>query len=46
MWRAQGYKAPESKESEYQTIPLSKIEDFGVHANQYYPLEVGAQHVL
>lgn len=26
--------------SEYQSIPLSKIEDFGVHANQYYPLEV------
>ena len=26
--------------SEYQTIPMSKIEDFGVHANQYYPLDV------
>ncbi|KAL4242820.1 COP9 signalosome complex subunit 5 [Abortiporus biennis] len=26
--------------SEYQSIPLSKIEDFGVHANQYYQLEV------
>ena len=25
---------------EYQSIPLNKIEDFGVHANQYYPLEV------
>lgn len=25
---------------EYQSIPLSKIEDFGVHASQYYPLEV------
>eukprot|EP00960_Hanusia_phi_P052857 761704-Hanusia_phi.AAC.3 len=24
--------------SEYQTIPLDKIEDFGVHANQYYPV--------
>ena len=24
----------------YQSIPLSKIEDFGVHANQYYSLEV------
>ncbi|PWY99730.1 Mov34-domain-containing protein [Testicularia cyperi] len=23
-----------------QAIPLSKIEDFGVHANEYYPLEV------
>ena len=36
----QGYKPPEAKESEYQTIPMSKIEDFGVHANQYYSLEV------
>jgi len=26
--------------SEYQSIPLNKIEDFGVHANQYYPLDV------
>ncbi|KAF7375096.1 MPN domain-containing protein [Mycena sanguinolenta] len=26
--------------SEYQSIPLSKIEDFGVHAGQYYQLEV------
>lgn len=26
--------------SEYQSIPLSKIEDFGVHANQYYQLNV------
>ncbi|KAI7833420.1 COP9 signalosome complex subunit 5 [Kickxella alabastrina] len=24
----------------FQNIPLSKIEDFGVHAQQYYPLEV------
>lgn len=24
----------------YQTIPLSKIEDFGAHASQYYSLEV------
>ncbi|KAL0958444.1 hypothetical protein HGRIS_000587 [Hohenbuehelia grisea] len=29
-----------SASSEYQSIPLSKIEDFGVHANQYYQLEV------
>ncbi|KDQ60418.1 hypothetical protein JAAARDRAFT_32821 [Jaapia argillacea MUCL 33604] len=29
-----------SSASEYQSIPLSKIEDFGVHAEQYYPLEV------
>ncbi|KAF8511322.1 JAB1/Mov34/MPN/PAD-1 ubiquitin protease-domain-containing protein [Gautieria morchelliformis] len=26
--------------SEYQSIPLAKIEDFGVHANQYYSLDV------
>lgn len=25
---------------EYQSIPLAKIEDFGVHASQYYPLEI------
>ncbi|KAJ2854939.1 COP9 signalosome catalytic subunit rri1 [Coemansia erecta] len=25
----------------FQNVPLSKIEDFGVHADQYYPLEVG-----
>ncbi|KAJ2599286.1 COP9 signalosome catalytic subunit rri1 [Coemansia sp. RSA 1721] len=24
----------------FQNVPLSKIEDFGVHADQYYPLEV------
>ncbi|KAJ3005652.1 proteasome regulatory particle subunit RPN11 [Thoreauomyces humboldtii] len=36
----EGYKAPDEGPSEYQTIPLNKIEDFGVHANQYYPLEV------
>jgi len=34
------YKAPEESTSEYQTIPLEKIEDFGVHCKQYYPLEV------
>ncbi|KAG8872694.1 COP9 signalosome catalytic subunit rri1 [Tulasnella sp. 331] len=33
------YKPPTSS-SEYQSIPLSKIEDFGVHANQYYSLDV------
>ncbi|KAH0445958.1 hypothetical protein IEQ34_025209 [Dendrobium chrysotoxum] len=26
--------------SEYQSIPLNKIEDFGVHADRYYPLKV------
>ncbi|CAJ0829912.1 20770_t:CDS:10 [Entrophospora sp. SA101] len=36
----QGYKAPDDGPSEYQTIPLSKIEDFGVHCKQYYQLEI------
>lgn len=35
----QNYKPCESV-SQYQTIPLNKIEDFGVHCQQYYPLEV------
>jgi len=35
-----GYKPPDEAPSEYQTIPLNKIEDFGVHCNQYYPLDV------
>ena len=37
---SQGYKPPEDGPSEYQTIPLHKIEDFGVHCNQYYALDV------
>ncbi|KAF9586251.1 COP9 signalosome complex subunit 5a [Lunasporangiospora selenospora] len=36
----EGYVAPDDGPSEYQTIPLSKIEDFGVHCKQYYPLEI------
>lgn len=36
----QHYKPPDDKPSEYQTIPLSKIEDFGVHANSYYSLDI------
>ncbi|XP_005663091.1 COP9 signalosome complex subunit 5 isoform X1 [Sus scrofa] len=36
----QGYKPPDEGPSEYQTIPLNKIEDFGVHCKQYYALEV------
>ncbi|GJE86604.1 Mov34/MPN/PAD-1 family protein [Phanerochaete sordida] len=36
----ENYTPPDAVASEYQSIPLSKIEDFGVHANQYYPLEV------
>jgi len=35
-----GYKPPEDGPSEYQTIPLNKIEDFGVHCKSYYALEV------
>ncbi|CAB1427585.1 unnamed protein product [Pleuronectes platessa] len=34
-----GYKPPDEGPSEYQTIPLNKIEDFGVHCKQYYALE-------
>eukprot|EP01025_Chloroclados_australasicus_P030963 TRINITY_DN3118_c0_g1_i17.p1 TRINITY_DN3118_c0_g1~~TRINITY_DN3118_c0_g1_i17.p1 ORF type:complete len:366 (-),score=45.95 TRINITY_DN3118_c0_g1_i17:1810-2850(-) len=33
------YKPPDAG-LEYQTIPMEKIEDFGVHANQYYPLDI------
>ncbi|BEI90328.1 uncharacterized protein CcaverHIS019_0303980 [Cutaneotrichosporon cavernicola] len=36
----QGYTPPSSGSSEYQSIPLDKIEDFGAHANAYYPLKV------
>lgn len=36
----ESYTPPDAGSGEYQSIPLSKIEDFGVHANQYYPLEV------
>eukprot|EP01133_Synstelium_polycarpum_P018139 gene18139-21683_t len=36
----QGYKPPNEGPSEYQSIPISKIEDFGVHCKQYYPLEI------
>ena len=34
------YTPPSASASEYQSIPLNKIEDFGVHANQYYSLDV------
>ncbi|KAI0311639.1 JAB1/Mov34/MPN/PAD-1 ubiquitin protease-domain-containing protein [Amylostereum chailletii] len=36
----ENYTPPDVSASEYQSIPLNKIEDFGVHANQYYPLDV------
>lgn len=29
-----------SASSDYQYIPQEKVEEFGVHANAYYPLEV------
>ncbi|KAL0393854.1 UNVERIFIED_CONTAM: COP9 signalosome complex subunitb [Sesamum latifolium] len=31
-----GYKPPDEPVSEYQTIPLNKIEDFGVHCKQNF----------
>lgn len=36
----EGYRPPDEGPSEYQTIPLNKIEDFGVHAKSYYSLDV------
>jgi COP9 signalosome complex subunit 5 len=36
----ENYTPPNASASEYQSIPLSKIEDFGVHANQYYQVDV------
>ncbi|KAL1346759.1 COP9 signalosome complex subunit 5a isoform X1 [Arachis duranensis] len=36
----EGYKPPDDPISEYQTIPLNKIEDFGVHCKQYYSLDI------
>ncbi|KAL5016332.1 hypothetical protein ScPMuIL_005921 [Solemya velum] len=35
-----GYKPPDEGPSEYQSIPLNKIEDFGVHCKHYYSLDV------
>lgn len=31
---------PADTESAWQSVPLDKVKDFGVHANRYYPLEV------
>lgn len=36
----QNYKPLEEGPSEYQTIPLEKIEDFGVHSSRYYQLNL------
>jgi COP9 signalosome complex subunit 5 len=35
-----GYKPPDDGPSEYQSIPLEKIEDFGVHCKSYYQLDI------
>ena len=35
-----GYKPPDDQPNEYQSIPLAKIEDFGVHCKQYYQIEI------
>ncbi|GFR58721.1 COP9 signalosome complex subunit 5 [Elysia marginata] len=35
-----GYKPPDEPLSEYQSIPLNKIEDFGVHCKGYYSLDM------
>ncbi|KAJ2792495.1 COP9 signalosome catalytic subunit rri1 [Coemansia linderi] len=40
----EGHTAAKSQETDsdgFQSVPLNKIEDFGVHADKYYPLEVG-----
>lgn len=36
----EGYTPPDEKPSEYQSIPLDKIEDFGVHSKKYYQLPI------
>jgi len=36
----ENYKPEGDAPSEYQSIPISKIEDFGVHCKRYYPIEV------
>jgi len=36
----QGYKPPDGTASEFESVPLNKIEDFGAHQDQYYQLEI------
>ncbi|GAA5913640.1 hypothetical protein JCM8208_005891, partial [Rhodotorula glutinis] len=36
----EGYTPAHAAASEYQSIPQDKIDDFGVHAASYYPLDV------
>lgn len=40
LTHSQGYTPPATSASEYQPIPLDKVEDFGVHANSYYQLDI------
>ena len=35
-----GYKPEDDSQSEYQSVPMEKIEDFGVHCKSYYSLEI------
>jgi COP9 signalosome complex subunit 5 len=35
-----GYKPADEGPNMYQTIPLNKIEDFGVHCKSYYSLDI------
>lgn len=36
----QGYKPPDEGPSEWESVPLGKIEDFGAHQNEYYQLDM------
>jgi len=36
----EGYTPPNTGGNDYETVPLDKIEDFGVHHSRYYPLEM------
>jgi COP9 signalosome complex subunit 5 len=36
----EGYKPPVSQSLDYQSIPMDKIEDFGVYHDQYYQMDV------
>ena len=36
----ENYTPADAANSEYQSIPLNKIEDFGAYANQYYQIDV------
>jgi len=36
----QGYTPPDEVPNDFESVPLAKIEDFGAHQNQYYPLEI------